>query len=159
MDDPDWLHPSITAGTDEANPEPARPPDRDGLRIRAIRGAITVEADEPTLIAEATRALLTELLHRNAVHDAQLVSALFTLTPDLTSEFPARAARELGWADVPILCAQEIAVPGALARCLRVLVHVESSLTRAAVQHVYLRGAVVLRPDLNGGAVAADRAE
>lgn len=159
MVDPDWLHPSITAPMDEVDAGAVPPSERDGPRIRAIRGAITVDADEPALIAEATRTLLTELLRRNGVRDAHLVSALFTLTPDLTSEFPARAARELGWGDVPILCAQEIAVPGALARCLRVLVHVESSLTRAAVQHVYLRGAVVLRPDLNGGAVAADRAE
>lgn len=149
MPDADWPRPARHAEP----PFDATPAQReDRMTMRAIRGAITVEADQPSLIAEATRTLLTEIMMRNRVRDDALVSALFTLTPDLTSEFPARAARELGWHDVPILCAQEIAVPNALGRCLRVLVHIESALPRAAIQHVYLRGATVLRPDLNGSA-------
>jgi chorismate mutase len=117
-------------------------------RFRGVRGAITVERDEAQLICEATRELLTELLCHNHVTLAQIVSAIFTVTPDLQSEFPARAARDLGWHEVPMLCATEIAVPGALARCVRVLLHLELPEGHAAVQPVYLRGATALRPDV-----------
>ncbi len=147
MSDPDWLHLSTVMRAGEPL-DASSDADARVLRLRAVRGAITVDADEPALIAEATRLLLAELMARNGLHDDDLVSALFTLTPDLSSEFPARAARDFGWSDVPILCAQEIAVPGALPRCLRVLLHVISPRSRATVQHVYLRGAAALRPDL-----------
>jgi chorismate mutase len=117
-------------------------------RVRAIRGATTVDTDEPSRIREATRELLENLVERNALDRDDLISVLFTVTPDLRSEFPARAAREMGWADVALICTVEIPVPGALAGCIRVLLHVESSAPREALQHVYLRGARALRPDL-----------
>jgi len=116
--------------------------------VRAIRGATTVTADTPDAIRAATQVLLKELTTRNAIAPADVISALFTVTSDLTSEFPARAARDLGWLDVPLLCTVEIPVPGALARCVRVLLHIESSRARAEIEHVYLDGARVLRPDL-----------
>jgi chorismate mutase len=116
--------------------------------VRAIRGATTVTADTPEAIRAATQTLLKELAARNAIAPADVISALFTVTNDLSSEFPARAARELGWTDVPLLCTVEIPVPGALARCIRVLLHIESHRPRAALEHVYLEGARVLRPDL-----------
>jgi chorismate mutase len=117
-------------------------------RIRAVRGATTVDRDAAAEIREATRELLGEIVRRNALAVDDVVSAFFTVTPDLTAEFPARAARELGWADVPLLCTMEIPVPGALARCIRVLLHVESARPRDEIAHVYLRDARSLRPDL-----------
>ena len=119
--------------------------------VRAVRGATTVEADAPDAIREATRALLAEILARNALRADDVVSALFTMTDDLSSEFPARAARELGWQDVPLLCMRELAVTGALPRCIRVLLHVETGRRRDEMRHVYLAGASVLRPDLPAG--------
>jgi len=117
-------------------------------RVRAFRGATTVPADDPLLIAEATAELVRELVSRNALDPDDLVSAFFTVTPDLRSEFPARAARDVGWGDVPLLCTVEIPVAGALPRCIRVLVHAETSRDRDEVRHVYLRDARTLRPDL-----------
>lgn len=114
----------------------------------AIRGAISVDDNHPAQIAEATRELLGEIVERNSLESDEVVSVLFTLTPDLTTAFPALAAREMGWVDVPLLCAAEIPVPGSMARCLRTLVHVELSAPRPLDTHVYLRKAVVLRPDL-----------
>lgn len=116
--------------------------------MRAIRGATTVDRDEPALVLGATRELLDQVVARNALHPDDIVSVIFTVTSDLTSEFPARAARELGWVDVPLLCTMEIPVPGALPRCIRVLLHVETGVGRDAIQHVYLREARTLRPDL-----------
>ena len=116
--------------------------------VRAIRGAISVEVDEPEAVREATREMLTTIVERNDIRPEDLISAMFTVTTDLTSAFPARAACELGWTDVPLLCALEIPVPGALARCIRVMVHVTSERPRSAIEHVYLRRAVSLRPDL-----------
>jgi len=115
--------------------------------MRAVRGAISVAGDDPALILDATRELLGTLLSRNALRAEEIVSAIFTATPDLTSAFPARAAREMGWADVPLLCAVEIDVPGALPRCLRVLLHVERAVAAAPLMAAYLRDAVVLRPE------------
>jgi chorismate mutase len=115
-------------------------------RVRGVRGATRVERDEGELIRAATRELLTELLERNAAAPADVVSAFFTVTPDLTSEFPARAARDLGWDDAAMLCSVEIAVAGAMTRVVRVLLHLELP-AGATVRHVYLRGAEELRPD------------
>ena len=120
------------------------------IRVRAVRGATTVDADDPGAIREHTRELLAALLASNDVEPSSIVSAIFTVTRDLESEFPARAARDLGWSDVPLLCVHEMNVPGALPRCIRVLLHVESDRAREAMRHVYLRGAIVLRPDLLG---------
>lgn len=117
--------------------------------LRALRGATTVPHDDATQLGAATRELLAALLERNGLRAGDIVSAVFTVTPDLTSEFPARAARELGWHDVPLLCAASVAVPGALPRCIRVLLHVETTRPRKALTHVYLRDAESLRPDLS----------
>ena len=117
-------------------------------RHHAIRGAISVEQNDARVIAEATRELLQAIFERNSLETDEVVSVLFTLTPDLTAAFPAHAAREMGWIDVPLLCAAEIAVPDSLPLCLRTLVHVELRAPRRLDTHVYLRKAVVLRPDL-----------
>jgi chorismate mutase len=119
------------------------------MRLRAIRGAITVDRDEPELVYAATRELLSEIIARNGVDLDHIISVIFTVTPDLTSAFPAMAARSMGWLDVPLLCTMEIPVPGAMGRCIRVLLHVESDRKRAAIQHVYLGSAQSLRPDIS----------
>jgi len=117
-------------------------------RARAIRGATTVESDSPELIRRATRELLETIVARNGITSADVVSAIFTVTHDITSEFPAHAARELGWLDVPLLCTLEIPVPGSLGRCIRVLLHVDTDVPRTGIRHVYLHEARTLRPDL-----------
>jgi chorismate mutase len=114
--------------------------------VQALRGAITVDANTADAILEATAELLTALRDDNGLDAAQVVSAIFTVTPDLDAVFPAAACRRLGWDDVSALCATEIPVPGALPRCVRVLVHVQRP-TGAKARHVYLRDATVLRPD------------
>ena len=117
--------------------------------IRGVRGAITVESDRAETILLATRALL------EAIHEANpglvpddLASAFFTLTDDLSAAYPAQAARDLGWTQVPMLCSREIPVPGSLPRTVRVLLHWNTSLAPEEIQHVYLGEAVQLRPDL-----------
>jgi len=117
-------------------------------RMWGLRGAITVDADRPELIRAATRELLETLVTRNDLDPDEIVSAIFSVTTDLVSEYPATGARELGWVEVPLLCTTEIPVPGGLPRVIRVLLHVEPSVPRARWQPVYLRGATVLRPDL-----------
>ena len=121
-----------------------------------MRGAITVDGDSAADVLDATRELLGEIITRNAIGADDVVSAIFTATPDLTSAYPAVAARELGWAAVPLLCMSEIAVPGGLARCIRVLIHVEAASDVQRLQPVYLREATALRPDL-AGAAAVER--
>jgi chorismate mutase len=118
------------------------------MAVRAVRGAIQVDRDEPDLIAAGTRELLTELLSRNEIGAENIISMLFTVTPDLSSQFPAAAARALGLTDVPLLCATEIGVPNAMNRVIRLLAHIESDRPKSAIHHVYLRGAAGLRPDL-----------
>ena len=124
-------------------------------RLRAIRGATTVEKDEPREIADATAELVREIASRNAIAPDDVVSAFFTMTADLASGFPATAAREALWGDVPMLCTVEVPVAGALPRCIRVLVHVETPLPREDVRHVYLRAARTLRPDIPDGPASA----
>jgi chorismate mutase len=121
-----------------------------GARVAALRGATTVASDTPEDIVEATLELLQELLDRNGVTPEDLISIVFTSTQDLTAEFPAVAARKLGLVDIPLLCAAEIAVPGALARCVRVLLHLNFAGDPATLRHAYLRGASELRTDLPG---------
>jgi chorismate mutase len=116
--------------------------------VRAVRGATTVFADDPEQIRAAVSELLEHLLDENDIVPADIISAVFTATPDLVSEFPAHAARLIGWTDIPLLCAQELPVAGALTRCIRVLVHAETRRTRAEIRHVYLRDAILLRSDL-----------
>lgn len=118
------------------------------MALRAVRGAISVDRDERDLVLAASAELVREVLERNQLTPDDLVSIVFTATPDLTSEFPAYAARLMGLVDVPLLCASEIAVPGAMPRVLRLLAHVETDLTRSQVRHVYLRAAAALRTDL-----------
>jgi len=117
-------------------------------RARAIRGATTVDGDTPEQIRSATRELLETIVARNGITRVDVISAIFTVTHDLTSDFPAHAARELGWLDVPLLCTLEIPVPGSLAKCIRVLLHVETDVPRTGIKHVYLHDARTLRPDL-----------
>ena len=114
----------------------------------ALRGAIQIDRDDPDDIAAATVTLLSELRERNDLAWDDVISIVFTMTPDLTSGFPAAAARGVGLADVPMLCAVEIAVPGSLPRVIRLLAHVSTGRPRAEVAHVYLTGAAALRPDL-----------
>ena len=116
--------------------------------MRAIRGAIQVDADTREDVLEGSAELVTAVLERNDLSADDLITIVFTATPDLTAEFPAYAARLLGLTDVPLMCASEIAVPGAMPRVLRLLAHVETELARADVRHVYLRGAAALRTDL-----------
>lgn len=118
------------------------------MTMRGIRGATLLTADDVTEMSEAVVELLTQIMERNGLDNDDLVSILFTATPDLHCAFPAAAARELGLVDVPLICAQEIDVAGALPRAIRLLVHAESDRPRADIQHVYLRGAEALRQDL-----------
>jgi chorismate mutase len=117
-------------------------------RLHALRGAISVERDEPAAIIDSTTELMSALMERNALAPAQVVSCIFTVTDDLTAEFPAVAARGLGFEEVPLLCAREIPVPGALARVIRVLIHYYAENDHQA-RHVYLREASTLREDLS----------
>ena len=117
--------------------------------MRGIRGAISVESNDREEILEATRELLTTILDRNAVSNFEdVVSAVFTTTPDLTACFPAEAARKIGMSHVPLLCASEIAVEGGMPRCIRILLHVLSDVSQQDIVHVYLREAANLRPDI-----------
>ena len=118
------------------------------MAVRAIRGAIQLDADEREHLLASTRELVEAVMRANALDTAHLISILFTVTADLRSEFPAVAARELGMGDVPLLCTTEIDVPGALPRVVRLMAHAEMDVPRSAVQHVYLRGAVALRRDI-----------
>ncbi len=116
--------------------------------LRGIRGATTVDEDTPEAILEATEELVREIVAENGVIVEDVASALFTVTPDLRAEFPAAAARRMGWTMVPLLNFTEIGVPGRLERCIRVLVHVNTERGQHEMVHVYLRKAVSLRPDL-----------
>lgn len=116
--------------------------------VRAVRGATTVAADDAVLVREAVIELLEAILNENDIVPADVISAIFTATPDLVCEFPAHAARIFGWTDIPLICAQELPVVGALPRCLRVMLHVETRRARSEIRHLYLRDAVLLRSDL-----------
>lgn len=118
------------------------------MAVRAVRGATQVDDDDRQQVLDATTELLEAVLERNALGHDDLISVVFTATPDLRSEFPAYAARQMGIHDVPLLCAAEIDVPGAMPRVLRLLAHVETDRPRVDVRHVYLRGAAALRTDL-----------
>ncbi|MEV0391140.1 chorismate mutase [Nonomuraea sp. NPDC050643] len=116
--------------------------------VRAIRGAIQVDADDRDSIIGGTTELVAAVMERNRLTPDDVISVLFTATPDLTAEFPALAARKLGFHDVPLICCTEIDVPGALPRVVRLMAHVETDRPRNDIQHVYLRGAVALRQDI-----------
>ena len=118
------------------------------LACRGVRGATTVDRDTRDEILTATRQLLALMIRRNGIESADVGSIIFTVTKDLTAEFPALAARQLGWIDVPLLCSYEVSVPGSLPRCIRSLIHWNTTKTQREIQHTYMRQATVLRPDL-----------
>jgi len=116
------------------------------MYCRGIRGATTVERNDREKILSATTELLQLMIRRNDLQTEDVASAIFSLTEDLDAEFPAVAARLLGWTDVPLMCSREIPVPGSLGKCVRILLHVNTTRSLAEIQHVYIRGAVDLRP-------------
>lgn len=116
--------------------------------VRALRGATTVDADTVEQISARVTELVTAMLAANGVDKADLISVIFTATEDLTSMFPAAAARTVGLGDVPLLCARELSVEGSTPRCIRVLMHLTTDRDRSELRHVYLEGAVNLRDDL-----------
>lgn len=119
------------------------------MRCRGLRGATTVPANSPEDILEATTELLSEMMRVNDLQVYDVASAYFTTTRDLNAEFPAVAANKLGFTDVALLCGHEMEVPGSLAMCLRILLHINTEKEPGDLKHVYMRGATVLRPDRN----------
>ena len=117
--------------------------------LRAIRGATTCAVDDAAAVTEATTELLQAMMERNGVTSDDVVSVFFTTTPDLVSTFPATAARSVGFTDLPLMCAAEIAVPDALPRTIRIMMHAYTTKARAEIRHAYLREAVTLRSDLD----------
>lgn len=117
------------------------------LTCRGVRGATTAIANTSEDILEATRELVAALVFLNDLQPEDVVSAIFTTTPDLNATFPAIAAREFGWTEVPLLCTNEMAVPGSLTSAIRILLHVNTHRTSTEIRHVFLRGASVLRPN------------
>jgi chorismate mutase len=118
------------------------------MAVRALRGATTLEVDEPDHIRERVKALMAALYDRNDLENDQVISVLVTATADVTTFHPSTAVREFGLDDVAIIGAQELRVTGTLPRCVRLLLHVDTDRPRTALQHVFLEGAVTLRPDL-----------
>jgi len=118
--------------------------------MRGIRGATTIETDVKENVLSATRELLEKVFASNPdLKTEDIASAIFTVTQDIISVFPALAARQMGWDQVPMMCAQEIPVPGSLPLCIRVLIHWNTNKTQDAIHHIYLREAKKLRPDIN----------
>ena len=119
--------------------------------VRAFRGATQLSADTKEEMKSAVVELLKEILSSNSLTPDDLISILFTATPDLQSDFPAAGIREFGLLDLPLICAQELDIKGALPRTIRLMIHANSPLSRKEISHIYLRGAAVLRPDLAKG--------
>jgi chorismate mutase len=118
------------------------------MYCRGIRGATTAATNSRAAIIEATRELLTSIVEANNLHPEDIASVTFSTTADLNAEFPAVAARELGWVDVALFCTHEMAVPGSLDRCIRVLIHWNTRRRACEIAHIYLRRAACLRPDI-----------
>ena len=118
------------------------------MAVRAVRGAVQLEKDEAGHMDEQVGALLTAIMERNELTADDLISIWFTATPDLHSDFPAAAARKLGIVDVPLICAQELDIEGAMPRVVRILAHIESDRSRTEINHVYLGTAAALRKDI-----------
>jgi len=116
---------------------------------RGVRGATTVEANTREAILKATRQLLALIIRRNGIEPTDIASAIFTVTKDLDAEFPALAARQMGWLDVPLLCGYEVQVPGSLMSCVRILLHWNTNRSQTEIHHVYIHDAISLRPDLS----------
>lgn len=119
------------------------------MYCRGVRGATTVDSNSRDAILEATRKLLALVIRLNGIQPEDVASATFTVTKDLDAEFPALAARQLGWLDVPLLCSYEISVPGSLSQCIRILVLWNTDKSQQEITHVYTEGAKKLRPDLS----------
>ena len=118
------------------------------MAVRAVRGATQLDADDREHMLDRVAEMVTDVMEANALSVDDFISVIFTATPDLVSEFPAYAARRLGFGDVPLICARELAVEGAMPRVVRMLAHVETDLDRGDITHVYLHGAAALRSDL-----------
>jgi chorismate mutase len=124
-----------------------------------VRGATTVDRNDREEILRATRELLALVIHLNGIHGEDVASVIFTTTPDLDAAFPATAARQLGWLDVPLMCSHEIDVPGSLGMCIRVLIHWNTAMPQQQIQHLYLKAAQALRPDKTVLLSSVDMAE
>jgi len=134
---------------------------RDATRAivcRGIRGATTTSVNQREAILSATRELLQQIVEANDVQPADIASIFFTMTPDLNAEYPALAARQMGWTQVPLLCAQEIARPDGLSQAIRVLIHWNTTLPQTEIHHIYINGAEVLRPDFASTIIQEDQA-
>jgi chorismate mutase len=118
------------------------------MSVRAVRGATQVAANSPEAIAAGVKELLTEILVANSLTPSDVISVLFTASPDLNAAFPAAFAREVGFESVPLICAVEIDVPGALERTIRVMAHIETEKNAKEISHIYLHGAKALRRDI-----------
>lgn len=118
------------------------------MAVRAVRGATQLDADDREHMLDRVAEMVTDVMEANSLAVDDFISVIFTATPDLVSEFPAYAARRLGFGDVPLICARELAVEGAMPRVVRMLAHVETDLARGDITHVYLHGAAALRSDL-----------
>lgn len=118
------------------------------MSVRAVRGAVQLDVDEAEHMHQQVTELLTAMMERNSLSTDDLISVVFTATPDLHSDFPAVGARKIGITDVPLICAQELDVPGALPRVVRIMAHVETDRSKADISHVYLGAAAALRRDI-----------
>jgi chorismate mutase len=119
------------------------------MKCRGVRGATTVEANTRDEILMNTRQLLALMIRANGIEPEDVASAMFSVTSDLNAEFPALAARQLGWLDVPLLCTYEVDVPGSLRRCIRIMIHWNTDVPQHEIRHVYIKEATRLRPDLS----------
>lgn len=117
--------------------------------VRAIRGAITVENNDVKEIIDETKELLSQIAQLNSLVEDDIISIIFSVTKELDAAFPAVAARQMGWSSVALMCTNEINVQGSLEKCIRVMLHINTSKSNNEIQHVYLKGAKVLRPDLS----------
>ena len=120
--------------------------------VRGIRGAITVKTNTDQAIRESTCQLLAKIVEQNNIELGQIVSVIFSATKDLDAETPAYGARLMGWTSIPLFCTLEMEVPNTLTKCIRVLLHINTDKSQEDIQHIYLEGAKVLRPDLTEGA-------
>jgi len=117
------------------------------MPVRGLRGAITVEENTKQEILAATKQLLSSMLQENEVQIEEIASVIFSVTKDLNAEFPAAAAREMGWNNLPLLCTYEIDIPGSLPKCIRILIHLNTEKSQSQIKHIYLKEATTLRRD------------
>ncbi|MCR6545860.1 chorismate mutase [Dehalobacterium formicoaceticum] len=118
------------------------------MAVRGIRGAISVENNAQEAISQATRELIGEIMEKNHLDSKDIASVLFSVTSDLDAQFPARAAREMGWENVPMMCTWEMDVPGSIRGIIRVMIHWNTESAQDEIKHIYLKRAAALRPDL-----------